>query len=40
MGIHFCLRIDLGIEFFIAITGNALVRGLRLAYTLARFVLP
>ena len=39
MTIQVRLSISLGIEFLIAIASNALVRGLRFAYRLARFVL-
>ena len=39
MTIKFYLSVSLGIEFWIAIASNALVRGLRFASALARFVL-
>ena len=40
MGIQCCLRINLGIEFLIAIASDAFARGLRFASTLVRLVLP
>ena len=39
MTIQIYLSVSLGIEFLIAIAINALVRGLRFAYRLARFIL-
>ena len=40
MGFKFCLRINLGIDFLIAIASDAFARGLRFASTLVRFILP